>query len=108
VRQRYPHSSLIALPGGTSHANLLSGNTCLDNRIAAYLATGTLRRRKPGNGPDTTCAPHRPPAAEALSAIAQRPAAADRRMSRDPGDLQTKAPKNGPFAACPAPVVAGC
>jgi len=57
VRRRYPHSSLIALPGGTSHANSLSGNTCLDNQIAAYLAKGTLPRRKPGNGPDATCAP---------------------------------------------------
>ncbi|HEY3631306.1 MAG TPA: alpha/beta hydrolase [Jatrophihabitantaceae bacterium] len=55
-------SSLIALPGGTSHANSLSGNTCLDNRIAAYLAKGTLPRRKPGNGPDTTCAPRPAPA----------------------------------------------
>ncbi|TCC64227.1 alpha/beta fold hydrolase [Kribbella pittospori] len=57
VRRRYPHSSLIALPGGTSHASSLSGNACLDNQVAAYLTNGTLPPRKPGPGPDTTCAP---------------------------------------------------
>jgi pimeloyl-ACP methyl ester carboxylesterase len=57
VRKLFPKSSLIALPGGTSHANSLSGDACLDNQIADYLATGKLPARKPGNGPDTTCAP---------------------------------------------------
>jgi len=54
---RYPKSSLIAEPGGTSHANSLAGNACVDDQIAAYLADGMLPRRKPGNRPDAICAP---------------------------------------------------
>jgi pimeloyl-ACP methyl ester carboxylesterase len=57
VRQLFPHSSLLALPGGTTHANSLAGDACEDNLIADYLATGALPPRKPGNGPDATCAP---------------------------------------------------
>jgi len=57
VRRRFPKASLLAEPGGTSHADSLFGNACVDNTIAAYLATGALPPRKPGNGPDTTCAP---------------------------------------------------
>ena len=57
VRKLFPNASLIALPGGTSHANSLFGNACEDNQIADYLAHGTLPPRKPGNRADTTCAP---------------------------------------------------
>jgi pimeloyl-ACP methyl ester carboxylesterase len=57
VRERFPHSSLIALPGGTSHANSLFGDACLDNQIAAYLAHGTRPHRISGDRADTTCAP---------------------------------------------------
>lgn len=57
VRKLFPHSSLIALPGGTSHANSLFGNSCLDNQIANYLATGKLPTRRAGNTADTRCAP---------------------------------------------------
>ena len=57
VRTLFPNSSLIALPGGTTHGSSLSGDTCLDDQVAAYLADGTLPPRRPGNGPDTTCAP---------------------------------------------------
>jgi hypothetical protein len=57
VRKRFPKSSLIAVPGGTNHAYSLSGNECLDNKIADYLADGTLPERKAGIGPDATCAP---------------------------------------------------
>ena len=57
VRRRFPSSSLIASPGGTSHAVSLFGNVCVDNQIADYLATGKLPPRKPGNGPDATCQP---------------------------------------------------
>ena len=61
VRRLFPRASLIALPGGTNHAHSLAGNACLDNKIAAYLATGALPPRRPGNGPDATCAPLPPP-----------------------------------------------
>jgi hypothetical protein len=57
VRRLYPNASLIALPGGTEHGSSLSGDACLDDQVAAYLANGTLPPRKPGDGPDTTCAP---------------------------------------------------
>ncbi len=58
VRKLFPHASLIALPGGTSHANSLNGDACLDDQIAAYLANGTLPKRVPGNNrADATCAP---------------------------------------------------
>lgn len=57
VRKRFPGASLIAIPGGTSHAATLSGNICVDSQIATYLLSGGLPARKPGNGPDTTCAP---------------------------------------------------
>ena len=58
VRRLYPHSVLLALPGGTSHANSLFGNACEDNTIAAYLADGTLPTRRAGsNTADAFCAP---------------------------------------------------
>jgi pimeloyl-ACP methyl ester carboxylesterase len=57
VRKLFPHSSLIALPGGTSHANSLNGNACLDNQIADYLLTGKLPKRKAGNQADALCKP---------------------------------------------------
>jgi pimeloyl-ACP methyl ester carboxylesterase len=57
VRRLYPNASLIAEPGGTSHANTLGGNACVDGQIAAYLATGKLPTRRRGDGPDAVCAP---------------------------------------------------
>ncbi len=71
VRKLFPRSRLLALPGGTSHANSLFGNACEDDQIAAYLADGTLPHRKPGNGPDTTCAPLPVPNPTAPSARSQ-------------------------------------
>jgi pimeloyl-ACP methyl ester carboxylesterase len=71
VRKLYPNSSLIALPGGTSHANSLNGDACLDNQIAAYLANGTLPSRKAGNRADATCQPLPVPVPTAATAQAQ-------------------------------------
>jgi pimeloyl-ACP methyl ester carboxylesterase len=71
VRRLYPHSSLIALPGGTEHGSSLSGDACLDDQVAAYLADGTLPARRPGNGPDTTCAPLPLPVPDAATARAK-------------------------------------
>jgi pimeloyl-ACP methyl ester carboxylesterase len=72
VRRRYPNASLIAEPGGTSHANSLFGNACVDDQIAAYLADGTLPARRPGNRPDAICAPlpQPVPSSQAASAVA--------------------------------------
>ncbi|GAA1951907.1 alpha/beta hydrolase [Amycolatopsis minnesotensis] len=55
VRKRFPNSSLIGAPGGTTHAGSLSGVSCVDDRIADYLTTGKLPARKAGNGPDVEC-----------------------------------------------------
>jgi pimeloyl-ACP methyl ester carboxylesterase len=79
VRSLYPNASLIAEPGGTSHADSLFGDACVDDQIAAYLGNGTLPPRKHGSGPDTTCAPlpvpvPPTPATSASGAGTQRPA----------------------------------
>lgn len=57
VRSVFPHAVLLAEPGGTSHADSLSGDKCVDGTIARYLETGALPKRKPGPGPDKKCAP---------------------------------------------------
>ncbi|HKS46898.1 MAG TPA: alpha/beta hydrolase [Amycolatopsis sp.] len=57
VRRRFPGAVLIAEPGGTSHAITPNGNACVNDKIVAYLTTGALPARKPGNGPDVECAP---------------------------------------------------
>jgi pimeloyl-ACP methyl ester carboxylesterase len=57
VRRLYPHSSLIAEPGGTTHADSLSGDRCVDNKIAAYLKDGTRPQRRAWDGPDAICSP---------------------------------------------------
>jgi pimeloyl-ACP methyl ester carboxylesterase len=57
VRKLFPHSVLLAEPGGTTHADSLSGNLCVDSTIASYLTTGALPPRKPDAPWDATCAP---------------------------------------------------
>ena len=57
VRGLFPKAVLLAEPGGTSHADSLSGNACVDDTIATYLGSGELPARVAGKGPDTTCAP---------------------------------------------------
>ncbi|HEU5035072.1 MAG TPA: alpha/beta hydrolase [Mycobacteriales bacterium] len=57
VRRLFPNSSLIAEPGGATHADTLSGDGCVDNRIARYLATGHRPPRASGDGPDYLCKP---------------------------------------------------
>ncbi|MEO8830227.1 alpha/beta fold hydrolase [Lapillicoccus sp.] len=56
VRRLYPDGRLIGLPG-SNHGVSLNGNPCVDNNVAAYLATGALPARKPGNTADATCPP---------------------------------------------------
>jgi TAP-like protein len=57
VRRLFPHSVLLAEPGGTSHADSLFGNLCVDGTIASYLETGKLPPRKPHAEWDITCQP---------------------------------------------------
>jgi pimeloyl-ACP methyl ester carboxylesterase len=70
VRRLYPHSALLALPGGTSHANSLFGDACEDNTIARYLADGTLPPRRAGNNTaDAFCAPLPQPVPTSASTV---------------------------------------
>jgi pimeloyl-ACP methyl ester carboxylesterase len=55
VRKLFSSASLIATEGGTTHANSLAGNACVDDRIAAYLQDGTTPTRLRGSGPDVVC-----------------------------------------------------
>ena len=57
VRKLFPSSSLVAEPGGTTHAGTLFGNACVDGHIADYLATGSLPPRKSGRRADAKCEP---------------------------------------------------
>jgi TAP-like protein len=92
VRRRYPHASLIAEPGGTTHAGSLGGNACVDNQIAAYLATGKLPKRLPrlprlpGNRADTLCdpLPQPDPTAPAAAAATAGPTGSARLLPERP------------------------
>jgi TAP-like protein len=57
VRKLFPHSVLLAEPGGTTHADSLNGNLCVDGAIASYLETGKLPPRKAHAKWDITCHP---------------------------------------------------
>lgn len=61
ARQLFPHSVLLAEPGGTNHANSLSGDLCVDRTVAAYLTSGDLPPRDNDAQWDKTCAPLPPP-----------------------------------------------
>jgi hypothetical protein len=80
VRKLFPRASLIAEPGGTSHADSLFGDTCVDGSIADYLTTGALPARRPFALWDKTCAPLPQPDPTA-SASAVKTAAAKVRSS---------------------------
>jgi pimeloyl-ACP methyl ester carboxylesterase len=57
ARDVFPNSALIEGKGGTTHASSLSGVACTDDKVAAYLADGTLPARKPGRHSDVKCDP---------------------------------------------------
>jgi len=71
VRRLFPHSVLLAEPGGTSHADSLFGDLCVDGTIARYLETGALPARKPDAPWDKTCAPLPKPVPPSSTASAQ-------------------------------------
>ncbi|MGE5292143.1 MAG: alpha/beta hydrolase [Micromonosporaceae bacterium] len=74
VRKLFPHSVLLAEPGGTTHAGSLSGNLCVDSTIAAYLANGALPKRNPDAPWDKTCKPLPVPVPSSSSSVAAAPA----------------------------------
>lgn len=57
VRRLFPHSVLLAEPGGTTHADSLFGNLCVDATIATYLVDGKLPPRQSDAKWDVTCRP---------------------------------------------------
>lgn len=57
LRRRFTGAVLVEGVGGTTHAGSLSGVACVDDRIAAYLADGSLPRRRDGSGADVRCRP---------------------------------------------------
>lgn len=75
TRQLFPHSVLLAEPGGTSHADSLSGDLCVDGTIADYLETGALPPRNPRALWDKTCAPLPRPVPPTTTSAAQAAAA---------------------------------
>ncbi|WP_017584975.1 alpha/beta fold hydrolase [Nocardiopsis ganjiahuensis] len=54
LRDRLPGSSLVIEDGGLTHGVALTGNTCVDEAVVAYLREGTLPERG-AEGPDLTC-----------------------------------------------------
>ncbi|MFC4145074.1 alpha/beta fold hydrolase [Micromonospora mangrovi] len=70
VRSRFPKAVLVEGVGGTTHAGSLNGVACVDDTIAAYLATGALPQRVGGRRSDVQCdpVPQPDPAASARSA----------------------------------------
>ena len=72
VRKRFPRSVLLEGVGGTTHAGSLFGNKCVDQTIAAYLATGALPKRVKANRSDKQCKPIAPPDPSPAAATAKR------------------------------------
>jgi pimeloyl-ACP methyl ester carboxylesterase len=80
VRDRFRSASLIATAGGTTHANsLFGGNACVDDRVAAYLADGSIPDRRHSRGSDVVCpaAPEPEPLAAAAGARASQAVTVD-------------------------------
>jgi pimeloyl-ACP methyl ester carboxylesterase len=84
TRKRFPTSVLIEGVGGTTHSGSLSGVACTDDKIVAYLRTGALPARKPGNHSDVQCPPVPAPQPEAA---AQRTASASSGSINSVADL---------------------
>jgi pimeloyl-ACP methyl ester carboxylesterase len=74
VRKRFPRSVLVEGVNGTTHSGSLSGNRCVDDTIATYLASGKLPKRLPGERSDKRCRPIPPPDPTGASKAKRAPA----------------------------------
>ncbi|MEC3974053.1 alpha/beta hydrolase [Amycolatopsis sp. H20-H5] len=83
VRKLFPKSSLISAPGGTTHAGSLSGVACVDDKVADYLANGTLPVRQKGNHSDAQCDAVPQPVPAAAAAPAQKADSAAMQEKKD-------------------------
>jgi pimeloyl-ACP methyl ester carboxylesterase len=83
VRRRFEHSVLIAVDGGTTHANSLAGNPCVDEPIFAYLRDGSLPARDGDGvgGSDVTCLPLPEPTPATAASAAMTGGGAHRLLS---------------------------
>ena len=73
VRKLFPHSVLLAEPGGTTHAETPTGeDPCVDDTIGNYLATGALPPRNNHALWDKTCPPPPTPVPQPAAASAAR------------------------------------
>jgi pimeloyl-ACP methyl ester carboxylesterase len=73
VRRLFPHSVLVAEPGGTTHAETPTGeDPCVDDTIGNYLATGALPPRNNHAEWDKTCPPPPTPVPQPASATIAR------------------------------------
>lgn len=86
VRKRFPKSVLIEGVNGSTHSGSLSGITCTDNRIAAYLLNGTLDKRVRGNQSDVKCDPVPQPVPAGASTLQRKSVSPGSAM---PQDLRT-------------------
>jgi pimeloyl-ACP methyl ester carboxylesterase len=82
VRKLFPNSVLLAEPGGTTHADSLFGNLCVDGTIASYLETGKLPPRKRNAEWDLTCQPLPVPNPVSASAAAASSSSGSARSAR--------------------------
>jgi pimeloyl-ACP methyl ester carboxylesterase len=78
VRRRFPTASLIEGVNGTTHSGSLSGIACTDDAIAAYLDTGVVPPRMPGDRSDKECAPVPAPQPGAPRTAARSASSGDR------------------------------
>ncbi|MCW2818745.1 MAG: putative tripeptidylaminopeptidase [Marmoricola sp.] len=86
VRRLFKGARLIEGKDGSTHAGSLSGVSCTDDTIAAYLADGTVPARRPGNRADKVCPPVPQPDPTASSA---RRSAAPQAKAGLPAELRT-------------------
>jgi pimeloyl-ACP methyl ester carboxylesterase len=57
LRREFPRSALVEGVGGTTHTSSADGMPCTDGAVAAYLLTGALPTRLPGDQSDLKCPP---------------------------------------------------
>jgi pimeloyl-ACP methyl ester carboxylesterase len=81
VRKLFPNSVLLAEPGGTTHADSLNGNLCVDGAIASYLETGKTPPRHSNAEWDFTCKPLPVPNPTTASAAAAASSAGSARSA---------------------------
>lgn len=74
MRRRLDNSRLVVTDGGITHGIGLSGNTCLDSKIDAYMANGQLPKDTVRGPADATCDPLPLPEPAAVGAAAAKAA----------------------------------